>query len=124
MIVYAARRFFRRIGISEKLSRILDGGDGEKRVARALQTRLRLGDIVWDVGANEGTYSRMIQSMVGEKGKVYAFEPHFPTYKKLKDSLDFDNVSCLNLALSDYSGTGFLSDQPHSANNFLVSGGG
>ncbi len=114
------RRLVRGLGLSRTLSRIVDGGHGEKRVIATLKIHVRPGDIVWDVGANRGHYSSFFREMVGESGSVYAFEPHPSTYEKLVVATDFENVFCLNLGLSDQPGEAFLSQEADSANNSFV----
>jgi SAM-dependent methyltransferase len=36
---------------------------------------IKEGDIVFDIGANRGQYTIFLSKLVGQKGKVYAFEP-------------------------------------------------
>jgi FkbM family methyltransferase len=36
---------------------------------------IKEGDIVVDIGANQGQYTIFLSKLVGQKGKVYAFEP-------------------------------------------------
>lgn len=41
-----------------------------------LRSELRAGDVLADVGANIGAFSVVAGRLVGERGHVYAFEPH------------------------------------------------
>ncbi len=41
------------------------------------------GMIVFDIGANVGKYTKLFSQLVGEKGKVYAFEPSQNTFNRL-----------------------------------------
>jgi len=40
-----------------------------------IATFIKEGDIVVDIGANQGQYTVFLSKLVGQKGKVYAFEP-------------------------------------------------
>jgi len=40
-----------------------------------IATFIKEGDIVVDIGANHGQYTIFLSKLVGQKGKVYAFEP-------------------------------------------------
>jgi FkbM family methyltransferase len=57
--------------------------------------------IVFDVGANIGDYSLMLSKLVGDTGKVYAFEPASSTFNKLKERLDKNN--CKNILPFQYA---------------------
>jgi FkbM family methyltransferase len=62
------------------------------------------GDVVLDIGANLGWYSRFLARSVGPQGKVYAFEPIPQTYDFLLHNmrkLGLGHVEALNFALSD-----------------------
>ena len=45
-------------------------------------------DVILDIGANEGYYTIRGSKLVGEKGKVFAFEPDLKNYCKLKDNIE------------------------------------
>ena len=47
----------------------------EPHVTRAVRSRLRPGDTFVDVGANVGYFSLLAATLVGEHGRVIAFEP-------------------------------------------------
>lgn len=120
MISYTIRRVARALKVSNFLSRVIDGGDGEKRVIKALERQIRVGDVLWDVGANVGAYSVMMGVKVGDEGRVYAFEPHPGTFESLVDAAREENIICLNMALSDDSGEGLIGGQRDSATNSLA----
>ena len=71
---------------------------------KVLKTILKPGDIVIDVGAYVGWYSLLSGKLVGQKGKVYAFEPS-PTYlKRFIDNIKLNNlrnIKTFNLAVSN-----------------------
>ena len=67
---------------------------------------IRPGDVILDVGANAGDYSRMLAAAVGPKGSVYAVEPN-PAFDLdlLSASLEYGNIHPVHLAVSDRSST-------------------
>ncbi len=65
------------------------------------------GDIVVDLGANIGYFTLLAARLVGEKGKVYAFEPEPHNYSLLCKNIEingYDNVIATQKAVSDTSG--------------------
>ena len=68
---------------------------------------VKKGDIVLDIGANIGYFAFIESDLVGDKGKVYAVEPSFVNYKRLKENIainEFDNILSYNLAIGDKQG--------------------
>jgi FkbM family methyltransferase len=75
------------------------------------------GGVVWDVGGNAGFYSALISQVAGPRGRVYAFEPVPSTFQNMCANLraaGVENVSPLNLALSDRDGVLPISFDPSS----------
>lgn len=73
-------------------------------VAREL---VQAGDTVVDVGANVGWYTHLFSRAVGPTGHVYSIEPVPPTFEILSHvvgKLHLDNVTLLNVAISDRDG--------------------
>jgi FkbM family methyltransferase len=65
---------------------------------------LRPGDWAIDVGANIGHYTKRFSDLVGEKGRVIAFEPVPATFELLTANtarFTQPNVTLLNVAASD-----------------------
>ncbi len=54
---------------------------------RFLKRLVREGDVVLDIGANLGYYSRVLSGLVGDNGKVYAVEPVKPILGVLEHNL-------------------------------------
>lgn len=69
------------------------------------QSIIKAGDIVLDVGANIGVYTRFCSEFTGPSGKVISLEPVPETYSYLVSNvhaLGLKNVQCLNVAASDH----------------------
>ncbi len=69
---------------------------------------LILGDIVIEVGANVGLHTLQLSLAIGEKGKVFAFEPFSENVNKLYERISksniYRNIEVFELALSNYRG--------------------
>lgn len=58
------------------------------------------GDIVVDIGAHVGIYTKLMSRLVGDSGRVYAFEPTYRTFNTLRENTRYDkNVVTNNFAL-------------------------
>jgi len=72
-----------------------------------LDSLLSAGDWAIDVGANIGHYTKRMSDIVGEHGRIVAFEPIGDTFSLLAANLQtfrYQNVTLLNAAASDKSG--------------------
>jgi FkbM family methyltransferase len=75
------------------------------------------GGVAWDVGGNAGFYAALLSKIAGEKGHVYAFEPVSSTYDTMCSNLNeanSENISAMNLGLSDCDGDLPISFDPAS----------
>jgi FkbM family methyltransferase len=106
-MMLAMRRVLRATGLASPLGRLLGGAGGyEQRFHARLTAGIRPGDRVWDIGANIGHYTTIFADLVGEPGRVYAFEPSPANYEKLRAATEsLSNVRLFQLALSDRQGT-------------------
>ena len=89
----------------ERLSYAL--GRYEPRMAKCMKRYIRPGDVVYDIGAHVGYFTLMMSRLVGEHGRVFAFEPNPANFALLKQNLkdnDIHNVTAVPLAVSDRSG--------------------
>jgi len=83
-----------------------------------LDSLLSTGDWAIDVGANIGHYTKRMSEIVGEHGRIIAFEPIGDTFSLLAANLQafrYKNVSLLNAAASDQTGIAGMSI-PHFEN--------
>jgi FkbM family methyltransferase len=86
----------------------------EERFLRRHKAELN-GQIIFDVGANIGTYTRAVRSICPAT-KIFAFEPHPVTFQRLCQNVGAD-ATVLNVALGDQCGVTTLydfADQPFS----------
>ena len=77
-----------------------------------IKKEIHSGDVVVDIGANIGYYTLLFAKLVGEKGKVFAFEPDPTNFELLKKNVeinDYKNVILEQKALSDSHGKMMLS---------------
>lgn len=68
---------------------------------------VRKGSVVLDIGANIGYYTLIFAKLVGEHGKVFAFEPEPFNFKLLKKNVEinnYQNVILQNSAISNNNG--------------------
>jgi len=88
--------------VARNLSRV----NSEKEEIGEFIEEIRSEDIVYDIGANTGLYSLFAANQC-TKGAVIAFEPYPPNSTILKDNVDQNNISnieILEIALSDSNG--------------------
>lgn len=101
------RTLCRTLGITTYLASIQDCIDRLRGKAsyefdfeKELRTILRTSDIVWDVGANVGLYTKKFSEWVGASGLVCAFEPVPACFTALQENCSFKkNVEFFNVAL-------------------------
>lgn len=75
--------------------------------SRLMQQAIPPGATVWDIGANVGYYTLMFSRLVGDGGRVYAFEPSPRNFGFLARHVainDRINVTAYPYALADYEG--------------------
>ncbi len=71
-----------------------------------IRDNISTGDVVLDIGANIGFYSKLFSQLVGDKGKVIAFEPDALNYKRLSDNVKgLPNVELHQAAVGDTNET-------------------
>jgi FkbM family methyltransferase len=98
--VLQLRRAARAAGVPRLLGRFAK--DYESAFSKQLMQACRPGDIVWDVGANVGYYSRNFSQWVGVSGKVFAFEPDTTNLPELRSACSGrGNVEIREFGLSD-----------------------
>lgn len=79
-------------------------GEWEPEETNIIKLILRKGDVLLDVGANVGYFSLLAAHLVGDHGKVYAFEAQPSLCAQLESNLTLNglcNVEVLNVAVAD-----------------------
>ena len=80
------RNIGRAVGVNKWIASLLLGKGYEANYDASFSAALKLGDCVWDVGANVGYYTRFFSEKVGENGSVFAFEPSQVNFKRLTEA--------------------------------------
>ncbi len=88
----------------------------EKGTSDLFKKLLKPGMVVLDVGAYIGYYTLIAAKIVGDKGKVFVFEPDPNNYELLLKNIQinsYQNVVAVNKAVSNQAGKGelFLSSE-------------
>lgn len=81
------------------------------------------GNCVVDLGANIGYFTLLAAKLVGQKGKVYAFEPEPRNYSYLLKNIElnnYDNVVAIQKAVSDKTATTKLFICPYDTGHHTI----
>jgi FkbM family methyltransferase len=98
--VIRLRSIGRKLGLNRLIGFHLAKGGYEEKFDSSLLQEIRSGDVVWDVGANIGHYTRKFSEAVGSHGHIIAFEPFPSTLDRLKVNVaDLRNVTVVPKAL-------------------------
>jgi len=76
----------------------------EKQEIDTFQRIIKPGMTIVDAGANIGLYSLIASKLVGDKGKVFSFEPSLETFQRFLNNIKlnrFSNITPLNFGLGD-----------------------
>lgn len=101
-------------------------GSYEYNKQKALQRILKLGDVVYDIGANVGFYSLFSSVLVGETGHVYAFEPFLDNLYELRRHFvlnDVKNSTVIEAAVSSTDGEGLFDPTTNRCTGHLNANG-
>lgn len=96
-----------KMRLDDKDSLLLSIKKYEPKQVALIKKLVKEGDTVLDVGANIGYYTLILAKLVGDKGKVFAFEPDPTNFQILKDNVEmngYKNVVLEQKAVSDTNG--------------------
>ncbi len=88
-----------------------------------IRTLIKPGMKIIDIGANYGCYAMTAAKLIGERGRLWAFEPASSTAGFLAESIStngFKNTTLIKAALSDHKGAAELSLDANSELNSIT----
>ena len=88
-------------------AKLLMGGVYERQKTELFKKMVKEGMVVVDLGANIGYYTLMAARLVGESGRVFAFEPEPNNYALLVKNIEangYSNVIPMRKAVSNKNG--------------------
>jgi len=89
-------------------------GSFETEKTRLFKKLIQRGNVVYDIGAHVGYFSLFLGPLVGEAGRVLAFEPN---------PVNICNVDVFDFALSDENGESFFINKQDTSTGCLSSSG-
>jgi FkbM family methyltransferase len=98
-------------------------GTYEVPIQKIFAQYLKAGDTFYDIGANVGFFSIIAAKLVGDTGKVYAFEPGEGNAKSVRHNAQLNNFSQIEViakAVSHTSGSGQLLLAKYSGGHTLA----
>jgi FkbM family methyltransferase len=104
---------------------LLSHGDWEEAETRIFRSSLKPGMTFVDVGANIGYYTLLAARLVGNHGRVFAFEPCPDNFQLLERNVQANghtNVTLVRKAVSDRSGSATLRLDGSSSGGHSLSG--
>ncbi len=84
---------------------------------------VKAGDVVLDLGANIGYFTLLAARLVGERGRVYAFEPEPKNFQNLRKNIemnDYRNVYAYSKGVSNMSGKTKLFICPYDSGHHTI----
>jgi FkbM family methyltransferase len=98
-------------------------GGWEPELVHVMSLHISLGATVYDLGANYGMHTLLFARLVGESGRVYAFEPHPGVFASLNEQLtlnDLRTVVSVPEAVCERTGTAFFDEAAERACGHLA----
>lgn len=102
-------------------------GGWERPQVRLMQKFIGPGSIAYDLGANYGMHTLLMNRLVGPTGRVFAFEPSQEIFAALQEQLTLNpghSVTPVNRAVGEQSGVASFDMGHHRGAGHLSSEGG
>jgi len=90
-IIHELDVFGNRIMINDKNSFFIKNFHIEQPLSEFIKKFVKKGDNVIELGSNIGYYTTLIAKLVGNEGKVFAFEPYSTNFEMLKHNVELNN---------------------------------
>ena len=74
-------------------SRLLQYGYWEKGLTSFMQSTIKPGMTVIDIGAHVGYYTTLLSKLVGKEGRVFSFEPEPHNFLLLQKNIDLNHIT-------------------------------
>lgn len=107
-MLMALRRAGQSLGVLRpalRLWRTVSGHEYEDKFGERMIADIKVGSVVWDVGANVGFFTERFSSAVGKAGKVVAWEPSPSCFAVLQRKFQSTtNVTMVQKGLANQSG--------------------
>jgi len=101
-------------------------GTYERRKRAAFEKVVKPGSVVFDIGAHVGFYTLLASILVGEDGKVFAFEPSPRNLNFLNRHIELNgrrNITVMPVAIWSKAGVSYFQEGPTSATGSILSQG-
>lgn len=95
----------------------------EENTTNLFKKSCKKGDVIVDLGANIGYFTLLAARLVGEKGRVYAFEPEPKNFNYLLKNVklnSYHNVTCIQKAVSNFTGKTKLFICPYDSGHHTI----
>lgn len=116
-VIFAGNKIFIDKNDEVVSQRLIENKNWDAFETKIFCQSLKVGDVVVDVGAHIGFYTLLAAKIVGEAGKVYAFEPDSKNFSLLTKNVaanGYKNVILVNKAVSNKTGQAKLFIHPEN----------
>lgn len=101
-------------------------GGWEPAMQKIMVNVITPGQVVYDLGANGGLHGMLMARLVGDKGRVFNFEPLAQNVQEINENFGFNaisNFTTVQAAVSDRTGIGYFTVTGHRKEGALVEAG-
>lgn len=99
------RRILRTLGLTRPLGRLLARNQYERKFDSAMMAVVGQANVVWDIGANIGLYTKKFSEAAPSDAQIFAFEPSPRNSQALIEAFrGEDRVTIMPCALSNQAG--------------------